>query len=283
MEQLRLNYFPRGRLRAAARVGASILLLLRSASSYHHRFLIVRHGETNYNANGRVQGTLESTLTDRGKAQASELGRWLAGAEPDIHRVFVSPKTRARETLEGIAAEHEGVRACGHTVRPGLREIELTGWEGQLRSDVIRTDGEQWSRWKAEPVGFRFSDGHAPFDDLWERAADEWDHLKLASTADPNEPSSSTTTLVVAHGALNRALVLRMLGLPVQGWKEDKEYFIFDNCECVELEWRRGGHHACRWRRRHPCEAPWETHDSVQERAQRLYSSAKSYSPSQPS
>jgi broad specificity phosphatase PhoE len=240
-----------------------------------HRFLLVRHGETNYNAEGRIQGTLESKLTERGHAQASEVGKWLASAEPAIDRIVVSPKLRTRETLAGIAAAHPGVEEAAAALRAGLREIELTGWEGRLRSDVTAdpdssshpdADGERWRRWKRDPIGFTFDeDGHAPLGDMWQRAGEEWDSLK-ENALSATEPS---TTLVVAHGALNRALVLHMLGLPVERWRDDKEHFLFDNCECVELRWSADGcgaddapddgpyPHAICWRRRFPQETPW--------------------------
>ena len=83
-----------------------------------------------------MQGRLESQLTPRGVSQAVELGSWMATAEPTIGRVAVSPKLRTRETLEAIGSEHSAVVAAPTAVRSGLREIELTGWEGKARSKI---------------------------------------------------------------------------------------------------------------------------------------------------
>ena len=73
------------------------------------RFLIARHGETNFNAEGRIQGTLDtSVLTARGVRQAQELGCYIADEElARIAKVWVSPMTRARQTLACIE------EACG--------------------------------------------------------------------------------------------------------------------------------------------------------------------------
>ena len=97
------------------------------------RFLIARHGETNFNAEGRIQGTLDtSVLTARGVRQAEELGCYIADEELErIAKVWVSPMTRARQTLACIE------EACGTLLpeaveRDDLREIELHTWEGKL-------------------------------------------------------------------------------------------------------------------------------------------------------
>lgn len=270
------------------------------------RFLIVRHGETDYNADGRVQGTLESQLTRRGREQASDLGRWLARNEPSIGRVAVSPKRRTMETLAGISAEHPALSskeaaAVPIDVRPGLREIELTVWEGRKRCDITAAaaataemsdaDGARWDRWKVDPMSFIFEeDGHAPLRCLWERAGVEWQDLrdeaksvanarKLDTAKIGESPAEFPPTLVVAHGAFNRALMLQSLGLQMVGWRDDKEHFIFENCECVELEWWPSfgsdvdsrSSFAVRWRRRYPHESKWITRDEEMRRATETY------------
>ena len=123
------------------------------------RFLIARHGETNFNAEGRIQGTLDtSVLTARGVRQAEELGCYIADEElARISKVWVSPMRRARQTLDCIEA------ACGTlpaaVVRDDLREIELHTWEGKLKSEVMDTG---WARWKADPASFIMDDGARP-------------------------------------------------------------------------------------------------------------------------
>ena len=160
------------------------------------RFLIARHGETNFNAEGRIQGTLDtSVLTARGVRQAEELGCYIAEEElVRIAKVWVSPMTRARQTLACIE------EACGTllpeaVVRDDLREIELHTWEGKLKSEVMDTG---WARWKADPAAFVMDDGARPLPDLWARAVGNWAALRR------DAPGCS---LVVSHGALGRCMV----------------------------------------------------------------------------
>ena len=96
------------------------------------RLLLARHGETNYNAAGRIQGRLESELTQTGLEQAEKLGAWVDASSEAlaVDRVFVSPKRRTRQTLAGIESAQRAPLPAAE-VRPGLREIELT--EGRAR------------------------------------------------------------------------------------------------------------------------------------------------------
>ena len=209
------------------------------------RFLIARHGETNFNAEGRIQGTLDtSVLTARGVEQAQELGCYIAEEETArISKVWVSPMTRARQTLACIE------EACGTLlpeaiVRDDLREIELHTWEGKLKSEVMDTG---WARWKADPAAFVMEDGARPLPDLWARAVGNWAALRR------DAPGCS---LVVSHGALGRCMVAAALGGTMDTFKNPR--FQFDNCELVEVAWAPGAATAACWRRLHRARTPWE-------------------------
>jgi len=86
--------------------------------------LLVRHGETDWNAEGRLQGHTDRPLTDVGRRQAAQLADELAGH--GIAAVYASDLARARETAEIVAAR------LGLPVRldPGLREKNWGTWEG---------------------------------------------------------------------------------------------------------------------------------------------------------
>ncbi|MEM8824551.1 MAG: histidine phosphatase family protein [Pseudomonadota bacterium] len=97
--------------------------------------LILRHGETTWNWDGRLQGSLDAPLTALGRVQAARQGailRALGGGRP----VFGSPQGRARAT-----AALAGLRPH---LAPDLREIELGAWEGRLLADVDPTPGLGW-------------------------------------------------------------------------------------------------------------------------------------------
>src|ERR1700760_4361850 len=93
---------------------------------------LARHGETDWNREGRWQGWADPPLNDTGRAQARELAEQLRSVPFDA--VFSSDLARARETAEIVAAPH-GVPVV---VEPQLREIDIGSWSG-LTHDEIRS------------------------------------------------------------------------------------------------------------------------------------------------
>lgn len=228
------------------------------------RLLLVRHGETNFNADGRLQGRLESELTPKGHEQALALGRWLAANEAStVSQSFVSARHRTQQTLSNVETHAQLPPA---EVRWGLREIELTMWEGQYRTELRdatgKSDAERWAEWKRSPASFVFAeDGHSPLGDLKRRASEEWTALLAATPA-------GSTSLVVAHGAFNRVFLLTALGLPVDdyGFRDEAKRFDMQNCAVIEVEWTPGSDVANAWRQRYPTETPWATRAEEEER-----------------
>jgi len=86
--------------------------------------LLVRHGETDWNADGRLQGHTDRPLSDFGRRQARQLAEELA--EERLDAIYASDLSRARETAEIV-----GVRlGLGVVIDPGLREKDWGTWEG---------------------------------------------------------------------------------------------------------------------------------------------------------
>jgi probable phosphoglycerate mutase len=100
--------------------------------------LLVRHGETDWNAEGRLQGHTDRPLSDDGRRQARQLAEELAD-EP-LDAVYSSDLARARETAE-IVAERLGLPA---TLDPELREKDWGTWEGltPVERDRVEFVGE---------------------------------------------------------------------------------------------------------------------------------------------
>src|SRR5881394_4058244 len=94
------------------------------------RILLARHGETVFNVEGRWQGQSDSPLSERGLAQARELGRALAD-EP-ISTVFSSDLGRAMATAREVAEVH-GLRVIGDA---RLREIDVGGWTNKNGAEI---------------------------------------------------------------------------------------------------------------------------------------------------
>ena len=93
--------------------------------------LLVRHGETDWNAAGRVQGHSDRPLTARGREQARALAAALAAEALDI--VYTSDLERACDTA-GAVAESRGLEVRTH---PGLREKDFGTWEGLTDVEVL--------------------------------------------------------------------------------------------------------------------------------------------------
>ncbi len=103
--------------------------------------LLVRHGETEWNVQRRIQGRLDSPLTERGVAQAHAVGR-LVGKLPDVAsvRIVASPLGRALRTAE-IIGEHLAP-GPGLIIDDRLSEISVGSWDGLTYRDVeIRSPG----------------------------------------------------------------------------------------------------------------------------------------------
>jgi 2,3-bisphosphoglycerate-dependent phosphoglycerate mutase len=97
---------------------------MRDYLSYMTTLVLVRHGETDWNAKGRLQGHTDRPLNDLGRRQARELADRLAGE--DIAAIYASDLVRARETAEIVAAR----LGLPVAVDADLREKNWGSWEG---------------------------------------------------------------------------------------------------------------------------------------------------------
>lgn len=170
------------------------------------KILLARHGETAWNAEGRYQGQEDIPLSLVGQAQARALGERLR--DVTIDRAVASPLTRARHTAE-LAL---GDRDLPLTLDPGLMEIAHGTWEGLLASEIRERDAERLRAWRDAPHEVLMPEGESlqlVLDRAWpalQRACDGLDDDALL--------------LVVAHDAVNRVLLCRVLGLPLsQLWR----------------------------------------------------------------
>ena len=158
----------------------------------------VRHGETDWNRQGLIQGWIETSLNQNGHAQAQALGRALA-AVPELSggcRHFVSPLERARQTMDhiGDALSLPPSRVC---IDAALTELGFGIWEGKpfwelKASPVYPADFEGRYLWRPT--------GGESYDDGRIRVNAWFDGL-----SDP--------ALVVAHGAIGRCLIGALTGL----------------------------------------------------------------------
>ena len=112
------------------------------------RLLVIRHGETVWNVEGRVQGYMDSPLTPAGEAQAAALGRRFAGEPP--HAVYSSDLGRTRQTVAPL------VEATGLDLRldEGLRERCYGVFEGMTYAEVAERHPQEYERFRNRDPDF---------------------------------------------------------------------------------------------------------------------------------
>jgi broad specificity phosphatase PhoE len=164
------------------------------------RLLLVRHGETDWNREGRFQGQIDIPLNSHGITQAEAASRFLA--EVPLSRAYTSPMARPRQTAERILAKHPGVPL---TCLSGLVEIGHGRWEGQLEREIAATWPELLASWKRAPHTVQMPEGEN-LQQVWERSLAAWN--SIARSLDRQE-----TALVVAHDAVNKTILCALLGL----------------------------------------------------------------------
>jgi probable phosphoglycerate mutase len=174
--------------------------------------LLVRHGETPWNREGRYQGRTDIPLSEDGVAQVQRLGDRLRHVS--IARAIASPLSRAKHTAEAILAAQGSEHRPALELDAGLLEISHGGWEGQLASDVQLSHAEMFGVWRTSPG--RDSLAGPGAESLGDVEARAWPILeRLCAELGPTD-----TGLIVAHDAVNRVLLCRVLGLPLERvWK----------------------------------------------------------------
>ena len=166
------------------------------------RILLARHGETKWNAEGRYQGQVDVPLSEVGEAQARLLGDRLR--EVRIDRAVASPLSRAKRTAElALGAARESLLRLDS----GLAEIAHGTWEGLLASEIGAMDGERLRAWREAPESVQMPQGES-LQQVLDRA---WPALERATL----DLGPEDTLLLVAHDAVNRVLLCRILGLPL--------------------------------------------------------------------
>jgi len=183
------------------------------------RILLARHGETLFNVQGRWQGQADSPLTERGLAQARELGRALS-TEP-ITAVYSSDLGRAMQTAHEVATLH------GLTVSPEplLREIETGGFTRKNWAEIDAEYPGQRQIWAKTPASLRMPGGETLL---------EAQTRALAFIAETMPRHADQTIVIISHGGIGQAVLVNAMGGTVDDlWLTER----VDNCQISRLEW----------------------------------------------
>ena len=165
--------------------------------------LLARHGETEWNKIGRVQGWTDIPLSAVGERQASALAERLR--DTPLAAVCSSDLSRAVQTAAPIAASHH----LSVQEMPGLREKGYGDWEGLTGADLERDYAELWHRYHV----LHDLEAVVPGGEAWPDVRTRMKQV-LATVLDTH-PGADETVLLVGHGASARMLVLEALRAPL--------------------------------------------------------------------
>ena len=123
----------------------------------------VRHGETDWNAQSRLQGHLDIDLNERGRWQAQRVGQALA--DSGITTIYCSDLRRAHDTALAISraiAQHSGIAATDLRLEPGLRERSFGDFQGLTYDEVGALHPQDALRWKQRDPHWAPPGGESP-------------------------------------------------------------------------------------------------------------------------
>lgn len=177
------------------------------------RVIIVRHGQSGYNTERRIQGRTDaSTLTEKGRNDASLAGKALSNIV--FNAIYSSPLQRAKHTADIIHSElaTHPEQSAVIQVSNLLLEIDLPLWEALLTSEVKQKFAEDYRTWHQRPDELRMllndAEGtreHFPVLALYEQARQFWQETLSQHQGE--------TILIVGHNGINRALISTALGI----------------------------------------------------------------------
>jgi broad specificity phosphatase PhoE len=185
--------------------------------------LLARHGETDWNRDGRWQGQTDTPLNERGREQAGALAAEVAG--DGIAAVYASDLARARETATIVA---DRLRVPLH-IDPRLRELHFGGWEGLTTLEIEERYSDEIARWRADDGSSAFAGGET-YVQMSERV--------VAALIDIAATHPSEDVLVVFHGGPIRGLLAHAAGVTYGEQRRLREQLA--NCDVVRVAFRDG-------------------------------------------
>lgn len=190
------------------------------------RLLLLRHGQSVWNADGRWQGQADVPLSPLGEEQAREAAARLSAG--DFTRLVSSNLQRARQTADILAAP----LGLPVEIDPELREIDVGEWQGLTRAEIRARDANALAEW---------AEGRSESTPGGELRADLTERARLALLRAAASVAPGDRVLLISHGALIRNLD-RLLGLGPQGidnlsgrWYEVDDAGVLTPAELVRL------------------------------------------------
>lgn len=203
---------------------------------------LIRHGQSEWNREGRVQGWKNPHLSDHGRRTARRLGQFMENHygpwNPKTDLFYSSPLRRAYETAQLVGGE---LGFKNPRPSPGLKEISLGEWEGRLIADLRRDDARRIDMWHRDPTRVRLN--RAERVGAFQRRVLKTFRQMLARSDDRISASGAPSAvrsahghhrlIAVTHGGVLAVLLADVVGIPVgRMWT-----FIMDNASLTRLWW----------------------------------------------
>ncbi|WAH38863.1 histidine phosphatase family protein [Alicyclobacillus dauci] len=190
---------------------------------------LVRHGHATLNMEGaadRFCGRTDVPLSERGRAQARELGKVLRAQ--GISRIYHSGLQRSIQTAEIILGEFSDNRArVDLSLAEGMQEVPFGEWEGKTKAEVRSLDSVLYEQWEKQPASTVIP-GARPFLPLYEAA--------IASLSALKGLHNQENIVVVGHSTINRLILIGLLGADLNKYRIIRQ----DNCAINVLEFKEG-------------------------------------------
>lgn len=181
------------------------------------RIYLIRHGETEYNAVKRFQGSLDIPLNEQGIAQSIALAEYLQNISFDA--IYVSDLQRTKQTAAPLAAQ----KSLELNIVPELREISYGEWEGMLLADIAEKYPAEMALWRESTDKLQIPGGESF------KAAANRAMMALTWIAEKN---AGKTIAVITHGGIVRALISEILNCSFHSTWDIRQ----DNCAVNILE-----------------------------------------------
>ena len=169
------------------------------------RILLLRHGETDWNLQGRCQGITDLDLNDRGKRQAMDVAAHLSTEKIDA--IYSSDLKRALHTAEIIRQSHD----LDVTVDSDFRELNHGELEGLTFTDIRSFYPDFLTRWRSEPAQLIVPGG--------ERLVDVEQRIWKGMQRIASSHSSDERIVVVSHNFPILAILCRITGTPLNDYR----------------------------------------------------------------
>ena len=181
--------------------------------------ILIRHGETLWNPQLRMQGSLDSDLTPKGELQIKALGEWMK--EVPFDYLYCSDTPRAHKTAEAIR------KFTGHNLNfdKRLREKNLGVFEGLTSEEARERYPETFKQFKTSGASYVIDQGEST-QQLLKRALDAIEEIR--------NRHPQKVAVAVTHGGVVRVLMKHVLGIPLDAPTQ----FLIGNTGIFRLVWR---------------------------------------------